>query len=244
VSRPLVIAGLYAPMVQGPIDGMAPGERLADAELWTLNDWHVTGAARHHRPDRVFNLHDDLPGTVARLPFQATLEEFYGKPYDALATQGTQIWLSEPCARFPAARIYPFEGVRRELALGDWFFSSSLCYMLALAYHEGRKEIAIRRVMLDGEDEYRYQALGLVYALHLCDSWGVSVDAPMRLMWEQRFTDADLKALESGEARDGIYRIDVPYHRLDRFARERLEAEQMGKNKSKGIGNNLERRRP
>jgi hypothetical protein len=237
-----VISGLHAPQLEPVIRDMEPGGRLEGAELWSLNDYHVTAMAKNHRPARIFNLHNQLAHQVALLGFDMTFDQYIGNAYDEYAADGVEIWLSESSPRFPYARIYPYEEVKTYLRVGDWFFSSSIAYMIALAIAENRRRIAIRKVQLEGEDEYRYQALGLVYAMHLCDRLGIETDAPMRLMWEQRFTQADLDALETGAGAGGIYRMDIPYHILDRPTREWLERSMLGKNATLNRGHNIARR--
>lgn len=242
-GKSVVVAGLYSLCHTPKIDGIEPGGDWEGAELWNLNDWPHTLAARYHRLSRIYNLHNNLRQTVKNLHGQIDFDKYIGNDYRMLAEYyGTQIWLTEPCDAFPSATVYPYEKIKAFMGVGDWFFSSSIVYMLAHALYDGFDRIALRCVSMNNDDEYHWQALGVLYCVHLAErKFGIRIDAPERVMWEERFRPGDLAMLEESggysnqpyhelttaqrekalrESTTGLYRIDKPYHTMDRYEQE------------------------
>jgi hypothetical protein len=220
----VMIAGLYGLCHDPEIRSMGEGEHYHDAPLWVLNDWSHSLAARYYKPARIFNVHNDLIQCITNLGVD--FEEHIGKPYDMAIANGIEVWLSEPCARFPDARVFPFEAVKKRLNVGDWFFSSSLTYMIGLAIYEGYSDIGLRCVSMANDDEYYWQALGVLYAIRKAAELGGYVDYPMRVWLEERFTEDEFRWLVNGagdapeEARNALYRFERPYHTLNRYEQE------------------------
>jgi hypothetical protein len=221
----IVIAGLYGLCHYPQIPGMEVGGDWHGAELWTLNDYSHCLAAKFHIPTRIFNLHNNLETTITALGVD--FDQHVGREYDMYVNvSGVELWLTEPHPRWPTAKIYPYEKVKKAIGVGDWFFSSSIAYMLALAVYEGYRKITLRCVSMTNDDEYFWQAIGCLYALRHFDKMGIHIDAPHRCIWEERFTEADFEVLESGDnnaayhVRKSLYRLDRPYHTLDRYEQE------------------------
>jgi hypothetical protein len=221
----VVVSGLYGLTVCPAIPDLAPGLRYHGAPLWTVNSWPWSMAAKFYRPARIFNLHNDLKVCIENLGVD--FEKHVGEPYDKAIADGVEIWLSEPTPRFPGARIYPFAEVKAWLGVNDWFFTSSISYMLALAYYEGRKDVALRCVSMANDDEYYWQALGILYAIRRGEEHGCYTDCPNRVIMEARFTPDDFRWYEQGfdadtpeDVKKSLYRCEKPYHVMDRFEQE------------------------
>lgn len=220
----VMVTGLYGLCHFPEIGGLGEGEPYEGAPLWTLNDWPGCLSARFYKPARIYNVHDNLQKTIANLGVD--FEKHIGQPYDAMIENGVEIVLSEPCDRFPDATIYPFEEVKQALGVGNWFFSSSIVYQLGHALYEGYSTIGLRGVSMANDDEYFWQAIGVLYAIRLAEKMGKYIDFPLRTWLEERFTEDDYKYLVEGtdgappEVKNALYRFEKPYHTLNRYEQE------------------------
>lgn len=220
----VVIAGLYGLCHVPAIKGLQPGEQYHKAPIWTLNDWPHTLSAKYYKPARIYNLHNNIIQTVKNLG--KSFEEHTGQPYDLLNSQGVQIWLSETSMRLPYGKIYPYEKIKRKYNLGNWYFSSSIAYMMIHAFYEGYMDIGLRAVSMSSDDEYHWQAIGVLYAIRLIERHGGYVDLPLRMFMEERFSKEDFRYLEEGtdnapyHIRSTLYRVGKPYHEMNRWEQE------------------------
>lgn len=80
------------------------------------------------------------------------------------------------CARLYTQENYPFQAVAE--TIGQAYWNSSIAYAMALAIHEGAREIAIYGVDMDGTDEYAYQRPNMEYLIGLARGHGVYVHIP------------------------------------------------------------------
>lgn len=71
---------------------------------------------------------------------------------------------------------YPFEAVAA--SIGQAYWNSSIGYIMALAIHEGAREIAIYGVDMDGTDEYAYQRPNMEYLIGVARGLGINVYIP------------------------------------------------------------------
>lgn len=69
---------------------------------------------------------------------------------------------------------YPIDEVAE--TIGAYYFNSSIAYMMALAIHEGAKEISIFGVDMKGDDEYGYQRPNMEYLIGLAREKGIKVN--------------------------------------------------------------------
>lgn len=76
----------------------------------------------------------------------------------------------------PTSQRYPFEAVAG--SIGQAYWNSSIAYAMALAIHEGAREIAIFGVDMDGTDEYAYQRPNMEYLIGIARGQGINVFIP------------------------------------------------------------------
>jgi hypothetical protein len=173
-SADVIILGLYKPSLAG----WTANKLAAAGEVWTLNDWYWVYPTV--RPDRVYNCHKP-PWThpdPRRYPGDWMAE------YDHVAANyGTEIWtiheipgVCNQC-RIPADEI--------EAAFPVSALTCQVCLMMAHAWMEGRRSIRLLGVTLS-EDEYRYQAAGILKMSDILKERGVAVDNPHEQSWRER----------------------------------------------------------
>lgn len=80
------------------------------------------------------------------------------------------------CERLYTQDNYPFEAVAD--SIGQAYWNSSIAYAMALAIHEGAREIAIFGVDMDGTDEYAYQRPNMEYLIGIARGLGINVYIP------------------------------------------------------------------
>ncbi|MBK7281394.1 hypothetical protein [Candidatus Aalborgicola defluviihabitans] len=80
------------------------------------------------------------------------------------------------CEKLYTQENYPFEAVAK--TIGQAYWNSSISYAMALAIHEGAREIAIYGVDMDGTDEYAYQKANMEYLIGLARGQGIDVHIP------------------------------------------------------------------
>lgn len=80
------------------------------------------------------------------------------------------------CSRLYTQENYPFGAVAK--TIGQAYWNSSISYAMALAIHEGAREIAIYGVDMDGTDEYAYQRPNMEYLIGLARGQGIDVYIP------------------------------------------------------------------
>jgi hypothetical protein len=143
----------------------------------------------------VFNVHNELQRVYADIgvDFFSVVANPYTWAHDC---GDVDIMLSEPCPYLPFASVYPYELVKRCLNVGDWFFSSTMCYMMGLAVYEGFDTVALRKCALAADDEHRWQTVGVSYAIEHLEGMGVHVDAPLRGWWLERIKPGEFDALK------------------------------------------------
>lgn len=80
------------------------------------------------------------------------------------------------CERLYTQENYPFEAVAG--SIGQAYWNSSIAYIMALAIHEGAREIAIYGVDMDGTDEFGYQKANMEYLIGIARGRGINVYVP------------------------------------------------------------------
>jgi len=128
---------------------------------WSDPDWELWGLAwdsERYCFDRTFEMHD-MPD----------LALFYG---DSLAAYLEKI---SDCSRLYTPENYPFDEVAK--TTGD-YWTSSMAYCMALAIHEGAKEIALYGI--DMTDDYGYQRPNMEYLIGFARGRGIKVHIPQQ----------------------------------------------------------------
>ena len=80
------------------------------------------------------------------------------------------------CEKLYTQENYPFKAVAE--TIGQAYWNSSIAYAMALAIHEGAREIAIYGVDMDGTDEYAYQKANMEYLIGVARGRGIQVYIP------------------------------------------------------------------
>ena len=78
--------------------------------------------------------------------------------------------------KLPDTIAFPFDDMRREF--GDWFFTSSLAWMMALAITKKPAAIGLWGIDMSAAEEYGYQRAGMHYFIQEADKRGIQVIAP------------------------------------------------------------------
>jgi hypothetical protein len=127
-------------------------------EMWGTNTGQPV------RWDRWFQLHSD--------------EIIDGNPghRDWLAAQTCPVYLQKTCESIPKALAYPLDAMKAKY--GDWFFTSSIAYMMALAIEEGAEEIGLWGVDMADVTEYRWQKTGVRFFIQVARLRGIKVTVP------------------------------------------------------------------
>ncbi len=145
--------------------GLAPWED-ASWEIWSLGRQSRT----YPRVDVSFELHE-----LGICELVLKLSEM--EPYYEWLRSRPVVFLAELDARVPQAKRLPKEDLLKEF--GDFFFTSSLSWMMALAITLKPDEISIYGVDLSVGDEYTYQRPGLQYFIQEARKRGIKVSAPL-----------------------------------------------------------------
>ncbi len=157
------------------IIGTAPSSRLLAPfndpswEIWACSPGNMNQLPRF---DRWFELHVTLHWPE---------NQHYGRPYlDWLKTLKCPVYAQEmyacPGGEVPNAIVYPKDEMVEEF--GPYFFTSSFAWMMALAMHEGAKEILLFGVDMASRDEYILQRPGAYKFFEEAKRRGIRIGAP------------------------------------------------------------------
>ena len=133
---------------------------------WTV--WGVSpkNIGQIPRWDEWFELHDfDVVGDFGP-ELKAFLKTDHGKP----------VWMHKKyCTTYPV-RPFDFDAMRK--TFGEFFFTSSIAWMLAKAILENPSEIGIWGVDMGHETEYRDQRAGCQHFISVARDRGIRVTLP------------------------------------------------------------------
>ena len=139
-----------------------------DVEIWTLNHTARLGLPRI---DRLFDMHRweliQDPHFLVR-EYQQDHHEYLREEHDF------PIYMVEKYEEVPASVKYPFEEIKH---LGGKYrtFTSSFCYMMAMAVFEGYERIEIYGFNMEAETEYEYQRESAVKWIAWAEGLGIDV---------------------------------------------------------------------
>ena len=139
-----------------------------DVEIWTLNHCARLGLPRI---DRLFDMHQweliQDPHFLVR-EYQQDHHEYLREEHEF------PIYMVEKYEAVPASVKYPFEKIKH---LGGKYrtFTSTFCYMIALAVYEGYERIEIYGFSMERETEYEYQRESAVKWIAWAEGLGIDV---------------------------------------------------------------------
>ena len=134
-------------------------------EIWSLNNIHnKIRTLPNGRWTRWFDIHEtaiDRPGNV-----------------EALKKLGCPVYVRNERPDIPNSIVYPLEEMKREFFCNvnrKQFFTSSFPYMIALAIHEGCKELSLYGIALATNTEYAEQLPCVNFWLGIALGKGIKV---------------------------------------------------------------------
>lgn len=131
-------------------------------EIWTCSPgMHKTVP----RIDRFFELHD-LPHLKERA--SVFFEDLKSVPFP--------VYTFGPPETFPTGVAYPRDAIGE--AFGEWFLTSTVAWMIALAIHEGADEIGLWGVDMGAQEEYAHQKAGCLHFVTIALKRGIKVHIP------------------------------------------------------------------
>jgi hypothetical protein len=114
-------------------------------------------------------------GTVPH--FSAEYTAFLRTYQDRVNVGTAQVIMSEAREDIPASVRYPFEEI--EAKYGQYHWSSSISWMLALAIEQGPDEIGLWGVDMAAEEEYLKQRGDCQHFIRIAESKGIKVTIPV-----------------------------------------------------------------
>ena len=135
-------------------------------EIWGINDLYL--AEDVTRWDRWFQLHE--PG-YKNVTGCTTREEMYAeyKKWDC------PVYMWEKVAEVPNSVEFPFKEIVEKF--GN-YFNNTMSWLIALAIHEGFKEIHVYGVDMATHSEYGHQRPSCEYFIGLAQGMGIKVGLP------------------------------------------------------------------
>lgn len=113
------------------------------------DSWQIWTLGRNHawipRYDKWFEIH-----TMQHLINKKTQQVYF----DFLKTCESKLFLIEPVAAYPEAKIYPKNEIKQKYGT---YFTSTMAWMFIKALDEGATEIGIWGVDMRGDGEYSHQ---------------------------------------------------------------------------------------
>lgn len=152
------------------------------------------------RASRWFELHDD-----------ASIDTYEGHR-TALAALTIPLYLLQATPTIPNGVRYPVEAMKAKY--GDWFFTSTIAYMLAMALEEGPDEIGLWGVDMAHGTEYAAQKPGCRFFIQVARLAGIKITVPPE---SEILTPGRLYAFEPG-----VSWLRMKCEEKDRELRQRL----------------------
>lgn len=134
---------------------------------WTIWGCSPGASVKAKRLDAWFEIHPIVPGTPCFQPEYVSFMQNLIVP----------VYLLEPFPGIQQPVIYPKDEMVREF--GQYFFTSSIAWMFALAISKRPKEIGLWGVDMSATEEYGYQRAGCHYFIQLAQSRGIKVTVPL-----------------------------------------------------------------
>lgn len=156
--------------------GSAPSSRMLapfndpDWEIWTCSPANMVLP----RSDVFFEIHG-IDTTLREAEYNTP---YPGHPisYIDWCKRHPKVYMQEVRPEFPGAVKYPMEEMSRRF--GDYFWTSSLAYMLALAIVKKPEVIGLWGVDMSASDEWQHQRPGCHYFIQEARRAGIEIYAP------------------------------------------------------------------
>jgi len=120
------------------------------------------------RIDAWFEIHDLADKQVVTPDYLAWLK--------LMGTAGKPVYVIEATPDIPNSVTYPLPDMREQF--GDFFWTNSLAYMLALAITRNPEEIGLWGVDMAASSEYAYQKPACLFFVHLARERGIKITTP------------------------------------------------------------------
>ena len=95
---------------------------------------------------------------------------------DWLRAQSKPIWMQKVFPDIPGSREYPLAQMVEKY--GNWFFTSSIAFMTALAIEQKPEELGLWGVDMAADEEYAHQKPGVRFFLQVARLQGIKVMIP------------------------------------------------------------------
>ncbi len=141
------------------------------AEVWSLNEFY--NVYPDLKVSRVFQIHEDC---------------------DTGITDNWRIAYNK--RKVPCVTVKHIDGLDNQIHFdakkafkekGNNFFTSTFSYMFYMAQKEGYQKIRLMGVRLKMQSEYEYQRFGMLKNIDDTRSYGIKVENPRQLEWENDF---------------------------------------------------------
>ena len=150
--------------------GTAPSSRMlapfgdSSWKIWSCSPGNMNSLPR---VDVWFEIHKNLLWPE---------NKSYGEPYiEWLKKQPFPVYMQDQ-SLVPNALIYPKDDMVKKF--GNYFFTSSFAWMMALAIEQGASEIALFGIDMASRDEYILQRPGFGFFRYVAEQKGIKVWAP------------------------------------------------------------------
>ena len=112
-------------------------------------------------------------------PGQTWFSPEYCQWLAALPGRGIRLWTGSQVHALPGSEVYPVESILAKYDPQQWFCTSSLFWMMAMAIERGATKIGLWGVDMAANEEYEGQRTGIHFLTYLARSLGIEVGVPM-----------------------------------------------------------------
>ena len=140
------------------------------------SDWKIWGCSPGvygvaPRVDEWFEMHLWEPG-------QTWFSPEYCQWLAALPGRGVKLWTGSQIGALPGSEVYPADEILAEFDPQNWFCSSSLFWMMAMAIKRGATKIGFWGVDMAAGEEYEMQRAGIHFLTYIARARGIEVGIP------------------------------------------------------------------
>lgn len=93
-----------------------------------------------------------------------------------LANLKCPVYMVDPITEIPSSVAYPKNEMIEKF--GAFFWTSTISWMMALAIHQGAKEITFAGIDMSAQEEWNFQRSGAHFFIHTARELGIKVTAP------------------------------------------------------------------